>query len=178
MKKTYYTFTAHSSFNFLITARGIEKRVKFSPVYKGISMYQTTDNVIAEAIKHHRWFRQKLISLRVEEVEVTEKKEIPVQGSSFMGYKIAGVRMASPAAPIPTVSVQEQIPDPVADIAQPEPVPDPEMQSYNPEEVTTFMEAKRFFQEVYGCSQTECQNKEAISALCVKYNVSFPNYPL
>ena len=46
------------------------------------------------------------------------------------------------------------------------------------ENVTSFLEAKDFFEVRFKVPRSQCGNKEALSSLCKEHGIQFPNYPL
>lgn len=46
------------------------------------------------------------------------------------------------------------------------------------ENVTSFLEAKDFFEVRFKVPRSQCGNKETLSSLCKEHGIQFPNYPL
>ena len=156
---------------------GRQMYVNFSPAYRGLSYYITTDPGLAEKIRKHRWFREGRVSEEV--VEIQPAKEVkpfqPIMPPEPKKYSILGKSMASsmPAKP-------HQKEDPVVKegltTEQSEGQQNPN--SFVADEGSPFMEAKEFFITNYGVQRSDVASKDAVAALCKEYNVSFPNYPL
>lgn len=146
-----YKFKANSSLSFALTHRGRQMYVNFSAAYRGVAMYITTDEALAEKIRAHRWFRQGRIKETVEDME-TDNHPAPTEEKP---------KVVTPISEIPTVKT-------IANSGN--------THGFPAGEVTSFLEAKEFFVTNYGVSKQECASKEAIAQLCVRFGVSFENY--
>ena len=182
---SYYNFTAPSALSFSVVHRGRKMFVNFSLPINGVARYMTKDEGLAKKICAHRWFRQGLIRLSVqEEADAVPQKrdEKPATVPEHPSYTILGKPM-SPK--IPTfchpVPADEPVQETPTEEATGEEVPVEEpsaVSQFTPECVTSFMEAKEYFTTVLGVDRSLCTTKEAIAALCGQYNVEFPNYRL
>ena len=80
---------------------GRQMYVNFSPAYRGLSYYITTDPGLAEKIRKHRWFREGRVSEEV--VEIQPAKEVkpfhPTMPPEPKKYSILGKSMASAMLP-------------------------------------------------------------------------------
>ena len=151
--------------------------VNFSPAYRGLSYYITTDPGLAGKIRNHRWFREGRVSEEVVEIQPAKESKPfqPTMPPEPKKYSILGKSMscAMPAKPQQKVEpvVKENLTTEKSEEQQ-------NPQSFVADEVSSFMEAKEFFINNYGVARSEVTNKEAIAQLCKQYNVTFPNYPL
>lgn len=172
-----YKFTAKSAFSFAVTHNGRQMYVTFSPAYRGLSFFITTDESLAQKIRLHRWFRDGRISEQVVEIRPAkeEKPYTPVAPPEPKRYSILGKSMATvqPAKPQQAEEAVVKENFTTEQPAQPE-----QPAAFVTDDVTSFMEAKEFFINNYGVARSEVTNKEAIAQLCKQYNVTFPNYPL
>lgn len=156
---------------------GRQMYVNFSPAYRGLSYYITTDPGLAEKIRKHRWFREGRVSEEV--VEIQPAKEVkPFQLTmppEPKKYSILGKSMAS-AMPAKPQQKEEPVVKENLTTEQSEGQQNPN--SFVADEVSSFMEAKEFFITNYGVQRSDVASKDAVAALCKEYNVTFPNYPL
>lgn len=177
-----FKFTSHSALSFSVSVHGRQTYINFSPAYRGLSYFITTDELVAEKVRAHRWFREGRIKESVEEL-IPAKKEHPYIQAPMpekKKYSILGKTMAAPK------SVNPQRQDMEEDrVVKEEPTVEGTtdnaengVSSFVAEDVTSFMEAKEFFITNFGIQRSEMPTKEAVSALCGQYNVVFPNYPL
>lgn len=166
-----YKFTSRSALSFAVTHNGRQMYVTFSPAYRGLSFYITTDESLAMKIRAHRWFRDGRINEQIVDIQPAkeEKAYQPVMPPQPKKYSILGKPMATtqPAKPQqteePVVKENTTTEQPAAFVA---------------DEVTSFMEAKEFFITNYGVQRSEVASKDAIAQLCKSHNVTFPNYPM
>lgn len=182
---SYYNFTSSSALSFSVIHRGRKLFVNFSLPINGVARYMTRDEGLAKKICAHRWFRQGLIQLAVQDEADTvsqKRDEKPATVPEHPTYTILGKPM-SPK--IPTfrhpIPVDEPVQESPAEEVAGEEVPAEEpsaVSQFTPESVTSFLEAKEYFTTVLGVDRSLCTTKEAIAALCGQYNVEFPNYRL
>lgn len=156
---------------------GRQMYVNFSPAYRGLSYYITTDPGLAEKIRKHRWFREGRVSEEV--VEIQPAKEVkpfqPTMPPEPKKYSILGKSMAS-AMPAKPQQKEEPVVKENLTAENLEVYPEPQL--FVADEVSSFMEAKEFFITNYGVQRSDVASKDAVAALCKEYNVTFPNYPL
>lgn len=166
MSKTYYNFSAHSAVSFAVVHGGRRFFVNFSPCISGVSRYLTTDKKLADKIMAHKWFRQGLITLKVE----VENEEKPAS-------KVELINDAVPTATvIPGSSTAEQ--PIIADTVTESPAPvEEEKTNYSIDEVSSFTEARQYMIDVLGIT-TPIKSKEDLLNLCNENGIEFPNYPL
>lgn len=166
-----YKFTSRSALSFATTHNGRQMYVTFSPAYRGLAFFITTDESLAAKIRTHRWYREGRIQEQVVDIlpAAEEKKFTPTAPPESKRYSILGKPMATthPAK-------QEEVQRPV-EAAEPEASHEAST-AIVAEDVTSFMEAKEFFITNYGVQRSDVANKEAVSQLCKLYNVTFPNY--
>lgn len=173
-----YKFKAGSSLSFAVVNRGRSMYVNFSPAYRGVAIYITTDEALAEKIKAHRWFREGRISLMVEDLDKKkEKSEASIVAASAPARKpfnLMSMKVSAPAASAPVAEkpVPEQTP------AMDSVGAEEENEGMKVDDVSSFMEAKEYFIANHGVARGECSSKEALSVLCERYGVVFPNYEL
>lgn len=182
MSKTYYNFSAHSAVSFAVVHGGRRFFVNFSPCISGVSRYLTTDKKLADKIMAHKWFRQGLISLKVE-VENEEKPAskvelindaVPTEAASS-GFTLSSLK-AQAATVIPGASTAEQ--PIIADTVTESPAPvEEEKTNYSIDEVSSFTEARQYMIDVLGIT-TPIKSKEDLLNLCNENGIEFPNYPL
>lgn len=169
-----YKFTSRSALSFAVTHNGRQMYVSFSPAYRGLSYYITTDESLAQKIRAHRWYRDGRINEQVVEIKqaAEEKPYQPVMPPQPKKYSILGKPMST-AAP-----QQAHASRPAAQPEAAQEAPAEAPAAYSAEEVTTFMEAKEFFINNYGMQRSDVASKDALAALCKELGVVFPNYPL
>ena len=170
-----YKFTSRSALSFAVTHAGRQMYVNFSPAYRGLAYFITTDESLALKIRSHRWYREGRINEQVVDIlpPAEEKKFIPTAPPEPKKYSILGKSMAST---MPAAGKEAQYP-----ASFPEEDQNPKEQpsaSIVADEVSSFMEAKEFFITNFGVQRSEMTSKDAIAALCKQYNVTFPNYPV
>lgn len=170
-----FKFKSRSALSFAVNAHGRQTYINFSPAYRSLSYFITTDEVLASKIRAHRWFREGRITESAEEILPPKEARPYIQPPvpEKKKYSILGKAMATPQP--------KQQPTPSA---APEPPGNPEPLANDPtpaimvEDVTSFMEAKEFFITNYGVRRSDVSTKEAVADFCRLYGVSFPNYPL
>lgn len=172
-----FKFMSRSALSFAVNAHGRQTYINFSPAYRGLSYFITTDEVLASRIRAHRWFREGRITESTEEVLPPRESRPYVQPPipEKKKYTILGKAMATPKSPQPQQKEQPVVKEDLT-TAQTEEQRNP--QSFLAEDVTTFMEAKEFFITNYGLQRSDVSTKDAVAELCKMYNVIFPNYPL
>lgn len=171
-----YKFTSRSALSFAVTQNGRQTYVSFSPAYRGLSFFITTDESLAEKIRKHRWYREGRINEQIVEIKPAqeEKPFQPTMPPEPKKYSILGKTMATNIQSKPQQKqevVQNELPQAEQTISETAP-------AHVAEEVTSFMEAKEFFITNYGVSRSEVANKESIAQLCREYSIHFPNYQL
>lgn len=168
-----YKFKSRSALSFAVAHNGRQMYVNFSPAYRGLSFYITTDPSLAEKIRKHRWFREGRIHEEVVEIQpaIESKPYQPAMPQEPKKYSILGKSMST--------AVPKQH-DAVVGSVQQDTFQEPQASTatISPDEVSSFMEAKEFFITNYGLQRSEVANKEAVAALCKEFGVVFPNYPL
>ena len=172
-----YKFTSRSALSFSVNVHGLQTYINFSPAYRGLSFFITTDEAVSAKVRTHRWFREGRIKESVE-VLLPPKKEqayIQVPIPEKKKYSILGKTMATPKAAQPR---QEEQPVVKEDLTTGHQENQDKPQSFVAEEVSSFMEAKEFFITNYGVQRSDVSTKEAVASLCKELNVVFPNYPL
>lgn len=181
MSKTYYNFSAHSAVSFAVVHGGRRFFVNFSPCISGVSRYLTTDKKLADKIMAHKWFRQGLITLKVE-VENEEKPASKVEliddavktKAASSGFTLSSLK-AQAATVIPAASTTEQMTS-VTETESPA-LAEEEKTNFSTDEVSTFVEARQYMIDVLGIT-TPIKSKEDMLNLCKEYGIEFPNYPL
>lgn len=173
-----YKFTSRSALSFAVTHFGRQMYVTFSPAYRGLAFFITTDEALAAKIRTHRWFREGRINEQIVDIlpPTEEKKFTPTAPPEPKKYSILGKTMATSRPAIQNETPSGSIPASFQEEDQSQ-----EQQASSAivaEEVSSFMEAKEFFITHYGLTRSEVSSKEAISALCKEYNITFPNYPV
>lgn len=173
-----YKFQSRSALSFAVNAHGRQTYVNFSPAYRGLSFFITSDEVLAGKIRSHRWFREGRITETVEDILPASEERPYVQPPvpERKTYSILGKPMASPKPKQATKSPADiEIPGvpPVVEKKENSQVP-----AFVADDVASFMEAKEFFITNFGVQRSEVSTKDAVSALCKRFNVTFPNYPL
>lgn len=168
-----YKFTSRSALSFAVAHNGRQTYVSFSPAYRGLSYFITTDESLAQKIRKHRWYREGRINEQIVEIKPAkeEKPFQPTMPPEPKKYSILGKPMAVAQ---PVKSQQQETPQAKAITA--EQAPTETAPALVTEDVTSFMEAKEFFITNYGLSRAEVANKEAIAQLCKEHNIAFPNY--
>lgn len=173
-----YKFQSRSALSFAVNAHGRQTYVNFSPAYRGLSYFITSDEVLAGKIRSHRWFREGRIKETVEDVLPASEQRPYIQAPMPVkkAYSILGKPMAAPkpkqASKAPAEIDIPEIPS-VSDRQE-----SSQSSPFVAEDVASFMEAKEFFITKYGVQRSEVSTKDAVSVLCKRFNVTFPNYPL
>lgn len=170
-----YKFTSRSALSFAATHNGRQMYVTFSPAYRGLAFYITTDEALAAKIRAHRWYRDGRIQEQVVDIlPATEEKKITPTAPpepkrySILGKPMATIKPAKQEEPIQAAELPEEDQNPK----------EPASTAIVAEDVTSFMEAKEFFITNFGVQRSDVANREALAQLCKQYSVTFPNYPL
>lgn len=173
-----YKFTSRSALSFAVTQNGRQTYVTFSPTYRGLSFFITTDESLAEKIRKHRWYREGRIKEQIVEIKPAkeEKPFQPTMPPEPKKYSILGKSMAT-RTPVKPQQQQEESPV-ISETPTVKQEPQEALSGMVAEEVTSFMEAKEFFITNYGVARSEVANKEAVAQLCREYSIHFPNYQL
>lgn len=172
-----YKFTSRSALSFATTHNGRQMYVSFSPAYRGLAYFITTDEALAAKIRAHRWFRDGRIQEQVVDIlpAAEEKKFTPTAPPEPKRYSILG----KPMATVQPAKQEQEAEAQKADFPEEDQNPkESASTAIVAEDVTSFMEAKEFFITNYGVQRSDVANKEAVSQLCKQYNVTFPNYPV
>ena len=151
--------------------------VNFSPTYRGLSYYITTDSGLAEKIRKHRWYREGRVSEEVVEIQPAKESKPfePTMPPEPKKYSILGKSMAST---MPGKPLQKEEPVVKENLTTEQSEEQQNPQSFVADEVSSFMEAKEFFITNYGVHRSDVASKDAVAALCKEFNVVFPNYPI
>lgn len=185
MSKTYYNFSAPSALSFAVVHGGRRFFVNFSTCTGGVSRYLTDDKKLADKIIAHRWYRQGLITLKVEEegeqpptvysapAETTSHVVIPAAKSGFTLSSLkAQASYPSGYLEEGEASTVQQVQAVGETDAHPEDKP-----NYSIDEVSSFTEARQYMIDVLGVT-TPIKSREDLLNLCTQYGIEFPNYPL
>lgn len=179
--KKLYKFVASSSLSFAVIHCGRMMYVNFSAFFRGKSTYHTTDRELAEKIRAHKWYREGRITETIEEDEdvihdendvnsVLQKTEVKQR------YSILGKRMCTYIPP--ASSNQEEKESESAEPTKEKGIQEDRNIQEDIENVTSFLEAKDFFEVRFKVPRSQCGNKKALSSLCKEHGIQFPNYPL
>lgn len=156
---------------------GRQMYVNFSPAYRGLSYYITTDPGLAEKIRKHRWYREGRVSEEV--VDIQPAKEVKLSQPTIppepKKYSILGKSMSGS---MPAKPQQKEEPVVKENFTTEKSEEQQNTKSFVADEVSSFMEAKEFFITNYGLQRSDVATKDAIQQLCKEYNVVFPNYQL
>lgn len=168
---------SRSALSFAVNAHGRQTYINFSPAYRGLSYFITTDEVLASKVRAHRWFREGRITESAEEILPAKEPRPYVQPPmpEKKKYSILGKTMATPQQKQPSADPVPEVPESPEHLGNLANDPAPAIVA---EDVTTFMEAKEFFITNYGLQRSEVSTKEALAECCKLYKVVFPNYPL
>lgn len=171
-----YKFTSRSALSFAVTQNGRQTYVSFSPAYRGLSFFITTDESLAEKIRRHRWYREGRINEQIVEIKPAqeEKPFQPTMPPEPKKYSILGKTMATNIQSKPQQKQNQTLDEAVAHQQEPQET----SAGMAAEEVGSFMEAKEFFITNYGVTRSEVASKEAIAQLCKEHDVVFPNYSI
>ena len=172
-----YKFRSRSALSFAVMYEGRQMYVNFSPAYRGLSYFITTDPALAEKVRKHRWFREGRITEEVVEIQPAKETKPfqPTMPPEPKKYSILGKSMASA---MPAKPQQKEEPVIKENLMAQQPAVEQDGTPFVADEVSSFMEAKEFFITNYGVQRSDVASKDAVAALCKEYNVTFPNYPL
>lgn len=172
-----YKFRSRSALSFAVMHEGRQMYVNFSPTYRGLSYYITTDPGLAEKIRKHRWFREGRVSEEVVEIQPAKEANPfqPTMPPEPKKYSILGKSMSSS---MPVKSQQKEGSVVKENLAAEKSEDQQDSRPFVADEVSSFMEAKEFFITNYGLQRSEVASKDSIQQLCKEYNVVFPNYQL
>ena len=179
--KKLYKFVASSSLSFAVIHCGRMMYVNFSAFFRGKSTYHTTDRELAEKIRAHKWYREGRITETIEEDEDVIHDENDVNSvlqetEVKQRYSILGKRMCTYIPP--ASSKQEEKESESAEPTKEKGIQEDRDIQEDIENVTSFLEAKDFFEVRFKVPRSQCGNKEALSSLCKEHGIQFPNYPL
>ena len=179
--------------------------INFSAFFRGKSTYHTTDRKLAEKIRAHKWYREGRITEIIEEDEdvihdENEENSVLQEKEVKQRYSILGKRMCTYIPPASsnqeekesrsteqtgekesrsTEQTGEKESRSTEQTGEKEEViqEDRDIQE-DIENVTSFLEAKDFFEVRFKVPRSQCGNKETLSSLCKEHGIQFPNYPL
>lgn len=181
--KKLYKFVANSSLSFAVIHCGRMMYINFSAFFRGKSTYHTTDRELAEKIRAHKWYREGRITEIIEEDEdvihdKNEENSVLQEKEVKQRYSILGKRMCTYIPPASS-NQEEKESRSTEQIGEKEEViqEDRDIQE-DIENVTSFLEAKDFFEVRFKVPRSQCGNKETLSSLCKEHGIQFPNYPL
>ena len=184
MSKTYYNFSAPSALSFAVVHGGRRFFVNFSTCTGGVSRYLTDDKKLADKIMAHRWYRQGLITLKVEKegeqpptvysapAETTSHVVIPAATSSF---SLSSMH-AQPSYPSEYLDGKASTVQQATAVRETDAHPE-DKPNYSIDEVSSFTEARQYMIDVLGVT-TPVKSREDLLNLCTQYGIEFPNYPL
>ena len=155
--------------------------VNFSAFFRGKSTYHTTDRELAEKIRAHKWYREGRITETIEEDEdvihdENDLNSVLQETEVKQRYSILGKRMCTYIPP--ASSKQEEKESESAEPTKEKGIQEDRDIQEDIENVTSFLEAKDFFEVRFKVPRSQCGNKEALSSLCKEHGIQFPNYPL
>lgn len=179
--KKLYKFVASSSLSFAVIHCGRMMYVNFSAFFRGKSTYHTTDRELAEKIRAHKWYREGRITETIEEDEDVIHDENDINSvlqetEVKQRYSILGKWMCTYIPP--ASSKQEEKESESAEPTKEKGIQEDRDIQEDIENVTSFLEAKDFFEVRFKVPRSQCGNKEALSSLCKEHGIQFPNYPL
>ena len=179
--KKLYKFVANSSLSFAVIHCGRMMYINFSAFFRGKSTYHTTDRELAEKIRAHKWYREGRITEIIEEDEdvihdENEENSVLQEKEVKQRYSILGKRMCTYIPP--ASSNQEEKESESAEPTKEKGIQEDRDIQEDIENVTSFLEAKDFFEVRFKVPRSQCGNKEALSSLCKEHGIQFPNYPL
>lgn len=181
--KKLYKFVANSSLSFAVIHCGRMMYINFSAFFRGKSTYHTTDRELAEKIRAHKWYREGRITEIIEEDEDVihdENEENSVlQGKEVkQRYSILGKRMCTYIPPASSNQEEKESRSTEQTGEKEEVIQEDRDIQEDIENVTSFLEAKDFFEVRFKVPRSQCGNKETLSSLCKEHGIQFPNYPL
>lgn len=181
--KKLYKFVANSSLSFAVIHCGRMMYINFSAFFRGKSTYHTTDRELAEKIRAHKWYREGRITEIIEEDEdvihdENEENSVLQEKEVKQRYSILGKRMCTYIPPASSNQEEKESRSTEQTGEKEEVIQEDRDIQEDIENVTSFLEAKDFFEVRFKVPRSQCGNKEALSSLCKEHGIQFPNYPL
>lgn len=181
--KKLYKFVANSSLSFAVIHCGRMMYINFSAFFRGKSTYHTTDRELAEKIRAHKWYREGRITEIIEEDEdvihdKNEENSVLQEKEVKQRYSILGKRMCTYIPPASSNQEEKESRSTEQTGEKEEVIQEDRDIQEDIENVTSFLEAKDFFEVRFKVPRSQCGNKETLSSLCKEHGIQFPNYPL
>lgn len=181
--KKLYKFVANSSLSFAVIHCGRMMYINFSAFFRGKSTYHTTDRELAEKIRAHKWYREGRITEIIEEDEdvihdKNEENSVLQEKEVKQRYSILGERMCTYIPPASSNQEEKESRSTEQTGEKEEVIQEDRDIQEDIENVTSFLEAKDFFEVRFKVPRSQCGNKETLSSLCKEHGIQFPNYPL
>lgn len=181
--KKLYKFVANSSLSFAVIHCGRMMYINFSAFFRGKSTYHTTDRELAEKIRAHKWYREGRITEIIEEDEdvihdENEENSVLQEKEVEQRYSILGKRMCTYIPPASSNQEEKESRSTEQTGEKEEVIQEDRDIQEDIENVTSFLEAKDFFEVRFKVPRSQCGNKETLSSLCKEHGIQFPNYPL
>lgn len=181
--KKLYKFVANSSLSFAVIHCGRMMYINFSAFFRGKSTYHTTDRELAEKIRAHKWYREGRITEIIEEDEdvihdKNEENSVLQEKEVKQRYSILGKRMCTYIPPASSNQEEKESRSTEQTEEKEEVIQEDRDIQEDIENVTSFLEAKDFFEVRFKVPRSQCGNKETLSSLCKEHGIQFPNYPL
>lgn len=181
--KKLYKFVANSSLSFAVIHCGRMMYINFSAFFRGKSTYHTTDRELAEKIRAHKWYREGRITEIIEEDEdvihdENEENSVLQEKEVKQRYSILGKRMCTYIPPASSNQEEKESRSTEQTGEKEEVIQEDRNIQEDIENVTSFLEAKDFFEVRFKVPRSQCGNKETLSSLCKEHGIQFPNYPL
>lgn len=181
--KKLYKFVANSSLSFAVIHCGRMMYINFSAFFRGKSTYHTTDRELAEKIRAHKWYREGRITEIIEEDEdvihdENEENSVLQEKEEKQRYSILGKRMCTYIPPASSNQEEKESRSTEQTGEKEEVIQEDRDIQEDIENVTSFLEAKDFFEVRFKVPRSQCGNKETLSSLCKEHGIQFPNYPL
>ena len=181
--KKLYKFVANSSWSFAVIHCGRMMYINFSAFFRGKSTYHTTDRELAEKIRAHKWYREGRITEIIEEDEdvihdENEENSVLQEKEVKQRYSILGKRMCTYIPPASSNQEEKESRSTEQTGEKEEVIQEDRDIQEDIENVTSFLEAKDFFEVRFKVPRSQCGNKETLSSLCKEHGIQFPNYPL
>jgi hypothetical protein len=157
--------------------------INFSAFFRGKSTYHTTDRELAEKIRAHKWYREGRITEIIEEDEdvihdENEENSVLQEKEVKQRYSILGKRMCTYIPPASSNQEEKESRNTEQTGEKEEVIQEDRDIQEDIENVTSFLEAKDFFEVRFKVPRSQCGNKETLSSLCKEHGIQFPNYPL
>jgi hypothetical protein len=157
--------------------------INFSAFFRGKSTYHTTDRELAEKIRAHKWYREGRITEIIEEDEdvihdENEENSVLQEKEVKQRYSILGKRMCTYIPPASSNQEEKESRSTEQTGEKEEVIQEDRDIQEDIENVTSFLEAKDFFEVRFKAPRSQCGNKETLSSLCKEHGIQFPNYPL